>query len=65
MDRSVVKVKDYSKNDKLDRMNKIVKEASEQSHRNKIPVVYTLVNIKNFIEQFKDLFKRYRDNLYQ
>ena len=54
MDRSVVKVKDYSKNDKLDRMNKIVKEASEQSHRNKIPVVYPLVNIKNFIEQFKD-----------
>jgi len=54
MDRSVVKVKDYSKNDKIDRMKKIVKEASEQSHRNKIPEVYNLESFKGFINKFKD-----------
>lgn len=54
MERSIVKVKDYSKNDKIDRMKKIVKEASEQSHRNKIPVVYDLLSFKNFINNFKD-----------
>lgn len=47
--RSVVKVKD---NKKLDRLNKIVKEASEQSHRNFIPEVCDFASI-NDLEKYK------------
>ena len=47
--RSVVKVKD---NKKLIRLNKIVKEAAEQSHRNIIPEVTDITDIKS-LEQYK------------
>ena len=47
--RSVVKIKD---NKKLDRLNKIVREAAEQSHRNIIPEVCEFADIKD-IEKYK------------
>lgn len=47
--RSVVKVKD---NRKIDRLKKIVKEAAEQSHRNIIPEVCGFVDIKD-LEKYK------------
>ena len=47
--RSVVKVKD---NKKLDRLNKIVKEAAEQSHRNIIPEVTEFADLKD-LEKYK------------
>ena len=47
--RSVVKVKDDRK---LDRLNKIVREAAEQSHRNIIPQVCPFADIKS-IEKYK------------
>ena len=53
MERSIVKIKEYDKkNDKTERFEKIVKEASEQSHRRKIPVIYPLCNLKEFIDNF-------------
>ena len=42
--RSVVKVKDEKK---LVRINKIIKEAAEQSHRNLIPELYLCTNVKD------------------
>jgi len=47
--RSVVKVKD---NNKLDRLKKIVKEACEQSHRNFIPEICDFADIKD-LEKYK------------
>lgn len=47
--RSVIKVKD---NKKLDRLNKIVKEACEQSHRNIIPEVTDFADLKD-LEKYK------------
>ena len=47
--RSVVKVKD---NKKLDRIKKIVKEAAEQSHRNIIPEVTDFADLKD-LEKYK------------
>ncbi len=53
MERSIVKVKD-NKDNKLDRMKMIVKEASEQCHRNKIMDVFNIHSFKEFITNFKD-----------
>ena len=47
--RSVVKVKD---NKKIDRLKKIVKEAAEQSHRNIIPEVCEFADLKD-LEKYK------------
>ena len=47
--RSVVKVKD---NKKINRLRKIVKEAAEQSHRNIIPEVTNFITI-NDLEKYK------------
>lgn len=47
--RSVVKVKD---NKKLDRLNKIVREAAEQSHRNIIPEVCDFSDLKD-LDKYK------------
>lgn len=47
--RSVVKVKD---NKKLDRLKKIVKEAAEQSHRNIIPEICDFASIDD-LEKYK------------
>ena len=48
MERSVVKIKDF-KESKMNRMMTIVKEASEQSHRNKLLKVYEPQNMKSFL----------------
>ena len=46
MERSVVKV-DEKEQKKLDRWKRIVKEASEQSLRNTIPIIENIVHLKN------------------
>ena len=46
MERSVVKVGE-KENKKLDRWKKIVKEASEQSHRNTIPTIENIIKLKD------------------
>lgn len=53
LSRSVIKIDDKKENNKLDRWRRIVKEASEQSHRNEIPLI---TNIKKIEElELKDL----------
>lgn len=47
--RSVVKVKD---NKKMDRLKRIVREASEQSHRNIIPEICAFADLKD-LEKYK------------
>lgn len=39
---------------KLQRFEKIIKEASEQSHRNKVPVIKSPVSVKDLIEESKN-----------
>lgn len=46
-DRCVVKIDDKNWNHKLDRYQKIAKEASEQSHRLRIPEISGVVDINN------------------
>ncbi|HLO11915.1 MAG TPA: 16S rRNA (uracil(1498)-N(3))-methyltransferase [Pseudoneobacillus sp.] len=53
-DRSIVKWDDKKAEKKVERWQKIAKEAAEQSHRNKVPVVNSPVNIKALIEASKD-----------
>ncbi|MFD1609878.1 16S rRNA (uracil(1498)-N(3))-methyltransferase [Oceanobacillus luteolus] len=49
-ERSIVVWDEKKMKKKLQRFGKIVKEASEQSHRNKIPTIHDLVSIKQLIE---------------
>lgn len=49
-DRSVVKWDEKKASKKMSRFAKIVKEASEQSHRNRIPEVASVMKINNLIE---------------
>ncbi len=44
-DRTIIKSKDFDSSHKLERYNRILKEASEQCHRNKIPLMYRLISI--------------------
>lgn len=53
MERSIVKVKE-TKDSKTERMKSIVKEASEQCHRNKLMEVYNVHTFKEFIKNFSD-----------
>lgn len=48
MERSIVKIKD-NKNSKLDRQKTIVKEACEQSHRNRLMDVSDILSFKDFL----------------
>lgn len=50
MRRSIVKAKD----DKSDRYNRIIKEASEQSQRNKLMIVNDILSFKDFIKLKND-----------
>ncbi|SET61577.1 16S rRNA (uracil1498-N3)-methyltransferase [Oceanobacillus limi] len=50
-DRSIVKWDKKKENKKRDRFAKIVKEASEQSHRNKVPTVQQLMSLHELIEE--------------
>lgn len=51
--RSVIKVNDKA-DKKIDRWQKIVKEASEQSKRNKVPVISNIKKIKDLINEEYD-----------
>ena len=46
MDRSIVKIEENKLENKLSRYRKIAKEAAEQSHRNSIPEILILYNLK-------------------
>jgi 16S rRNA (uracil1498-N3)-methyltransferase len=52
--RSVVKWDDKKSDKKIERLNKIAKEAAEQSHRTVIPTVLDVKNIKELIIYSKD-----------
>ena len=45
--RSVIKIESNKQDNKINRYNKIVKEACEQSHRQKLPVVTNYINVKD------------------
>ena len=55
MIRSVVKIDSNKENKKIDRWNKILKEASEQSFRSNIPNLTNIKNIKDLINLDFDL----------
>ena len=55
MVRSVVKIESSKESKKLDRWNKILKEASEQSFRSNIPNLTNIKNIKDLINLDFDL----------
>lgn len=50
MERSVVQWDAKKSAKKLARLQKIAKEASEQCHRNKIPEIYQMMNLKQLVE---------------
>jgi 16S rRNA (uracil1498-N3)-methyltransferase len=52
--RSVVKWDDKKSDKKVERLNKIAKEAAEQSHRTIIPTVLDVKNVKGLIEHSKN-----------
>jgi len=54
MERSVVKLEPNKVGKKLERWQKIVKEASEQAHRSRLPVVYAPASFQEFLEFGKD-----------
>ena len=53
MKRSIVKVDEKAQTKKIERWQKISKEAAMQSGRNKIPKIYNVVNLKNIVEKFE------------
>lgn len=53
--RSVVKLENKKQDKKLDRWNKILKEASEQSFRSSIPVITGITNLKDISKDDYDL----------
>jgi len=53
LSRSIIKLDEKKENNKLDRWQRIVKEASEQSHRNEIPIVRNVKKIEEL--ELKDL----------
>lgn len=75
--RSIVKMDESKLDKKLDRLNKIAKEAAEQSHRQKVLIVENIINIDELIKlkdeydllfvaspyaSCEDNFKKYIDN---
>src|SRR5574344_381720 len=46
-ERTIVKTKDYDSISKLNRYQRILKEAAEQSHRSKIPMLYRLISLND------------------
>jgi len=53
MDRSILKIDDKNESKKIDRWNKIAKEACSQSGRQKLSIVSRPVNFKNIIENIE------------
>lgn len=54
LERDVMKWTREKATKKIDRLNKIAKEAAEQSHRQQIPVIQTLTSLESFIENTQD-----------
>lgn len=54
-ERSIVKLDDKKANKKIERWQMICKEASEQSHRTKIPKVENIITLKELIGLDKDV----------
>lgn len=52
--RSIVKWDDKKSDKKIERLNKIAKEAAEQSHRTIIPEVLNVKNLKELVDYSKD-----------
>ena len=52
-ERSIIKLDPKKKQKKIDRYQKIAKEASEQSHRTLIPTVSNVMTVKELIEESK------------
>ena len=50
MERSVVKINDGNENKKIERWNKIASEAAKQCGRQKLPIVDSVINFENIIE---------------
>ena len=50
--RSIIKIK---KDNKISRYQKIIKEASEQSHRNRIPIIENDIDLKDIKNYMSDL----------
>lgn len=59
-ERSIVNWDKKKQEKKLIRFNKIVKEASEQSHRNQIPTIYSTITVERLIEESS----KYDEKLY-
>lgn len=53
-DRSIVKWDSKKADKKVERWQKIAKEAAEQSHRNKVPTVHNPISLKQLIQESKD-----------
>lgn len=53
-ERTVIKI-DSKKDNKLNRWNKIVKEASEQSHRSDMPKIHDIIRLKDIISVKSDI----------
>lgn len=63
-ERTIVKYDDKKKNKKIERWKKIIKEASEQSHRQRIPSIdgiYKINNMKNIINNYDLLLFAYEE----
>ncbi len=54
-ERSIVKLDNKKIDKKLERWQKICKEASEQSHRNIVPEIKNIINLKELINMNNDL----------
>lgn len=54
MERSIVKLEENKKKSKIERMEKIAVEATRQSHRNIIPKIYPIFNLKEIDYQKYD-----------
>lgn len=50
--RSVVKWDTKKQSKKVERWNKIAKEAAEQSYRNRLPIIHAPISVKEMVQQF-------------
>lgn len=63
-ERTIVKYDNKKKDKKIERWSKIIKEASEQAHRQRIPIVngiYKINNIKDIINDYDLLLFAYEE----
>lgn len=54
-ERCIAKIKSSDKDNKIKRFNKIAKEASEQSKRNKIPLIYQIIPFNDITRLHADI----------